>query len=152
VERRLREWLAEAPPRRLLDARCASGRFAGLATEDYVGLDTDPSAVQHARRRYRRDPRKRFLVGDAVTVSLPARWFDLAVLVGGRATDDEASAIATLRMLARASRSAIIVIEPSHVAIETLSARCDAAGLRTQRVELAGAWRLVSCAPKESAR
>jgi ubiquinone/menaquinone biosynthesis C-methylase UbiE len=152
IERQLSTWLAEEPRDRVLDAQCSSGHLARLAPHDYLGLDTHANAIRRARRRHRNDPRKRFLIGDATTVSLPEQWFDVAMLAGGLDASDDARAAATLGALARATRGTIVLAQPAAVSVEWLTARLDSAGLGLRRAEPAVPWRLVWCSRKERTR
>ncbi len=118
VRRRIDLWLQAAPRDRVLDACCGTGNFAQLAPREYLGIDLDPAVIRHACRKYRRDPRKRFAVGDVTSLDFPEESFDLAIFANGLHHLSDAQAVAALRALARLARGPLVVVDP---AIETLS-------------------------------
>ena len=140
VKRRIQEWLRVTPCDRMLDAGCGAGELASLAPADYLGLDTDAAAVAQARRRYRRDVRKRFLVADAAVTDLPADFFDVG-LVRGMAEPGRAS----LDAIARATRGPIVLVQPARASLESLRASLAHAGLGVDRDEVTREHRILLC-------
>jgi len=124
----------------MLDAGCGAGELASLAPADYLGLDTDAAAVAQARRRYRRDVRKRFLVADAAVTDLPADFFDVG-LVRGMAEPGRAS----LDAIARATRGPIVLVQPARASLESLRASLAHAGLGVDRDEVTREHRILLC-------
>jgi len=140
VKRRIREWLRPTPGGRMLDVGCGTGELANLAPGDYLGLDTDTAAVARARRRYRRDARKRFLVADAAVVDFPANFFDVG-LVHGIAEPSRAS----LDAIARATRGPIVLVQPARASLESLRASLAHAGLGVDCDEITREHRILLC-------
>jgi len=83
-----------------------------------LGLDTDTAAVARARRRYRCDARKRFLIADAAVMDFPANFFDVG-LVHGIAEPSRAS----LDAIARATQGPIVLVQPARASLESLRHR-----------------------------
>jgi len=140
VKRRIQEWLRMTPCDRILDAGCGAGELASLAPADYLGLDTDAAAVARARRRYRRDARKRFLVADAAVADLPADFFDVGLV---RGTAEPRGA--TLAAIARATRGPIILVKPAGTPIKSLRPSLAHAGLGIDRDEATREHRILLC-------
>jgi len=64
---------------RSLDLGCGPGAFADLFDgDDYVGADTNPRYIEHARRTRR----GAFIVGDARKLELPDARFDQVLIFG----------------------------------------------------------------------
>jgi SAM-dependent methyltransferase len=140
VKRRIQEWLRVTPCGRILDAGCGAGELASLAPADYLGLDTDAAAVARARRRYRRDARKRFLVADAAVAHLPVDFFDVG-LVRGTAEPGGAR----LAAIARATRGPIVLVQPAGTSVESLRASLAHAGLGVDRDEATREHHILLC-------
>lgn len=71
-----------APPARILDAGCGTGRIASALTalgHDVVGVDADGAMIEVARER---DDVTRFVHADLATLWLTAQTFDVVVLAG----------------------------------------------------------------------
>jgi hypothetical protein len=73
---------ALATGRRVLDAACGEGYGSALLARSaaaVVGIDIDPTAVQHARQRYAGQPHLRFEQGDCTALTAAESSFDLVV-------------------------------------------------------------------------
>jgi SAM-dependent methyltransferase len=75
-------WLDVAPGSRWLDVGCGTGAFTATILEQaapsaVVGIDPSQPFVEHARSVVR-DPRASFAVGNAMSLDLPSREFDVA--------------------------------------------------------------------------
>ena len=116
------------------------GAARSLAPADSRGLDTDAAAVAQARRRYRRDVRKRFLIADAAMTDFPADFFDIG-LVRGMAEPGRAS----LDVIARATRGPIILVQPARASLESLRASLAHAGLGVDSDEVTRVHRILVC-------
>ena len=71
-----------APPARILDAGCGTGRVATKLTalgHDVVGVDADPAMIEVARAR---DDVTRFVHADLAGLVLNAQAFDIVLLAG----------------------------------------------------------------------
>jgi SAM-dependent methyltransferase len=71
-----------AAGRRVLDAACGEGDGSALlarSAASVVGLDVDPAAVGHARRRYAGQPGLEFRLGSVTAIEAPDAAFDLVV-------------------------------------------------------------------------
>jgi len=71
-----------AAGRRVLDAACGEGYGSALLARTaaaVVGMDIDPGAVQHARRRYAGLANLRFEQGDCTALAMASRSCDLIV-------------------------------------------------------------------------
>lgn len=77
VSEHVRPW----PNARVLDLGCGTGELLDYLGEvQYFGVDINPQYISHARARY--GDRGEFRVGDASSVDLAGREFDLAVSLG----------------------------------------------------------------------
>jgi len=88
-----------------------------------LGLDTDTAAVARARRRYRCDARKRFLIADAAVMDFPEDFFDVG-LVHGIAEPSRAS----LDAIARATQGPIVLVQPARGLVRVASGIAGARG------------------------
>lgn len=74
------------PPQRILELGCGVGRFSqrlARAGHDVVGVDFSPVAIEKARARVARDPRRpEFIVADVGDLSALDAPFDLSFDVG----------------------------------------------------------------------
>jgi len=105
-----------------------------------LGLDTDTAAVARARRRYRCDARKRFLIADAAVMDFPANFFDVG-LVHGIAEPSRAS----LDAIARATQGPIVLVQPARASFESLRASLAHAGLGVDCDEITREHRILLC-------
>ena len=116
------------------------GRASEPCPGDYLGLDTDTAAVARARRRYRCDARKRFLIADAAVMEFPPNFFDVG-LVHGIAEPSRAS----LDAIARATQGPIVLVQPARASLESLRASLAHAGLGVDCDEVTREHRILLC-------
>jgi SAM-dependent methyltransferase len=111
-------WLGDGPRSRTLDICCGTGNLADLARGEYLGVDLDPGSIVRARRKYRRDPSKRFVVADVTKLDLKPRSFDVVLFINGMHHLPDELAVTILKALAVAASGPIIIADP---ALETSS-------------------------------
>jgi SAM-dependent methyltransferase len=78
--RQIKRFLRDLEFETVVDIGCGPGNWAKVAPGDYLGVDTSPSFIETCERRYRKDPRKRFIRADATTLDVHDP-FDLAMLI-----------------------------------------------------------------------
>jgi SAM-dependent methyltransferase len=98
--RQIRRFLEDLPFESVLDVGCGTGNWAGTARGRYVGVDAAPEFIEDARKRYRGETAKTFLLLDPTREDVPGN-FDLAQLISvlHHLSDPE-----IVRLLARISR------------------------------------------------
>lgn len=105
----------------VLDVCCGTGNFAKLARGHYLGIDLDRRAIRRARRKFRRDRSKRFVVADVSTLPVRKKTFRKTLFANGLHHLGDAEAIEALRWVARATRETVVVVDPAPETIRLIS-------------------------------
>jgi SAM-dependent methyltransferase len=108
---RLARLRARLQPRRVLDAGCGTGEFAGLFDEaGYLGVDLHPGYLRLAGRLH---PRHRFMLSDLLAWGGEGEPFDLALVNGVMHHHDDVTARALLAAVLRQTQpgGTLVVIE-----------------------------------------
>ncbi len=104
----IRLFLEDVAYESVLDIGCGPGTWTKLARGPYLGIDTSPSFIRSARRRYHKRPDTAFVLGDATALE-PERDFDLALLISVLHHLDDSEADRLLAWIARRSRHLFVL-------------------------------------------
>ena len=111
TRRLLAEHLSVREGETVLDVCCGVGEFADVVDGSYVGIDLNERFIGQARRRYARDARKRFEVGDVMRMDYAAGHFDKAMIVNSLHHFSDEQVIRLLGEVRRATRTTVIVVD-----------------------------------------
>ena len=107
-----------APSGRTLDICCGTGNFAGVARGEYLGIDLNPAYISYAKKRFRGDPSKTFLVADITGFGFRPKYFDNTLLISALHHFSDEYLMAILDKINQTTRGRIIIMDP---AMETRS-------------------------------
>jgi|SRR3989344_2681206 len=65
---------------KILDVGCGTGMFCGITDKKYVGVDTVPSFIEYAIKKYG-SKNKKFILMNATNIIFKAKEFDAVILV-----------------------------------------------------------------------
>lgn len=115
--RPVKRWVAEAlqlqGAEQVVDVCCGTGNMASVVPGYYLGIDLDPRFVAWARRKFRHDPRKRFVVADVTTFALEPKSFHKALFIDGLHHLSDDQALSALKVVSRITRDAVAIVDPA---------------------------------------
>lgn len=113
LHRAIARELRECSPASVLDVGCGTGTFATTTDAEYLGIDVNSTYIARAQARFASQPRRRFLLADALTYPFDDAHFDATLYVNAMHHFDDAGALQILRALHRITRRTLIVAEPA---------------------------------------
>lgn len=113
VHRAISAELRASQPRTVLDVGCGTGTFATVTDAEYLGIDVNPTYIARAQARFAGQPKRRFLLADALAYPFDDAHFDATLYVNAMHHFDDAGALRILRALHRITRQTLIIADPA---------------------------------------
>lgn len=102
-----------APFGRTLDVCCGTGNFSGLVRGEYLGIDLNETYISYARKRFKNDPSKTFLVADINNFKFKPKYFDNTFLVSALHHFSDEYLMTILDKINFATKGRIIIMDPA---------------------------------------